>query len=225
MSEQNFNGGGVATQEPPAETPDAPDTGSRRNLVIVGIAVAVALARRRVVPVPLWRRQLDADRSGAAGLAQGTEPGRARRPSRRRPARPRSSITPAASKDTDGRDPFKALLKPEASASASPVATTAPSRVGVDPGEHPGSARPRPRPAATVVATVNLVSIDSKAKTANFNVATTGAPTKYSGIKVGETFATFFKLFDLGTKCAQVQYGDVTDSVCMGTPLVVHAAS
>ena len=42
---------------------------------------------------------------------------------------------------------------------------------------------------------------------------------------MGETFATFFKVFDLGTKCAQVLYGDVTDSVCMGTPLVVHAAS
>ena len=77
----------------------------------------------------------------------------------------------------------------------------------------------------TVVATVNLVSIDSKAKTATFTVATTGDPIKYPGVKVGETFASFFKLFDLGTKCAPVQYGDVTDSVCMGTPLVVRAAS
>ena len=99
-----------ATQEPPAETPDAPDTGSRRNLVIVGIAVAVALL------VAVWflflvgGRQLDADRSGAQASLKADGPGKTtvkKRPARR----PRLSIKPAADKDTEGRDPFKALIK------------------------------------------------------------------------------------------------------------------
>lgn len=222
MSEQNFNGGGVATQEPPAETPDAPDTGSRRNLVIVGIAVAVALL------VAVWFLFLSGGGSStptgavpqASLKANGAGPGKTTVKKKKTTV----VIPPAASKDTDGRDPFKALLKPEASASASPVATTAPSASASTPPSTPAPSASTPA-FGTVVATVSLVSIDSKAKTANFSVATTSAPTKFSGIKVGETFATFFKLFDLGTKCAQVQYGDVTDSVCMGTPLVVHAAS
>lgn len=222
MSEQNFNGGGVATQEPPAETPDAPDTGGRRNLVIVGIAVAVALL------VAVWFLFLSGGGSStptgavpqASLKANGAGPGKTTVKKKKTTV----VIPPAASKDTDGRDPFKALLKPVASASASPVATTAPSASASTPPSNPAPSASTPA-FGTVVATVSLVSIDSKAKTANFSVATTSDPTKFSGIKVGETFATFFKLFDLGTKCAQVQYGDVTDSVCMGTPLVVHAAS
>ena len=143
MSEQNFNGGGVATQEPPAETPDAPDTGSRRNLVIVGIAVAVALL------VAVWFLFLSGGGSStptgavpqASLKANGAGPGKTTVKKKKTTV----VIPPAASKDTDGRDPFKALLKPEASASASPVATTAPSASASTPpstpapvGQHPG---------------------------------------------------------------------------------------
>ena len=222
MSEQNFGGGGVATQEPPAETPDAPDTGSRRNLVIVGIAVAVALL------VAVWFLFLS---GGGSSTPPGAVPQaslKADGPSKTTVKKKTTVVVkPAADKDTEGRDPFKALIKeppPSSAAPAAPAATAAPSPSTSTPASSPSASVPDPA-GATVVATVNLLSIDSKAKTATFNVATTGNPVKYPGIKVGETFATFFKVFDLGTKCAQVQYGDVTDSVCMGTPLVVRAAS
>jgi hypothetical protein len=222
MSEQNFNGGGVATQEPPAETPDAPVTGSRRNLVLVGVAVAVALL------VAVWFLFLS-----GGGSSTPTTPvphaslNAAGKTTVKKTTGKKSTVVikSAAPQDTKGRDPFKPLLKAEAAPSPSaPAASTAPSSSPSAPASSPTATAPAGGN-STVVATVNLVSIDSKAKTATFNVASTGDPTKYSGVKVGQTFATFFKLFDLGTKCAQVQYGDVTDSVCMGTPLVVQAAS
>ena len=226
MSEQNFGGGGVATQEPPAETPDAPDTGSRRNLVIVGIAVAVALL------VAVWFLFLS---GGGSSTPTGAVPQaslKADAPGKttvKKSTKKTVVVKPASSKDAPGRDPFLPLLKePPPStapaAPAAPAASTAPSASTSTPATSPSASVPDPA-GSTVVATVNLVSIDSKAKTATFNVATTGNPVKYAGIKVGGTFASFFKVFDLGTKCAQVQYGDVTDSVCMGTPLVVRAAS
>ena len=191
MSEQNFNGGGVATQEPPAEAPDAPDTGSRRNLVIVGIAVAVALL------VAVWFLFLSGGGSSTptgavpACLGQGW---RSRQDDGQEDDGKKTVVVkPAADKDTTGRDPFKALLKPAASPSASCARRRhRAQRLDVDPeqlcpgGQHPGQSE-------RVVATVNLVSIDSKAKTATFNVATTGNPVKYPGIKVGETFATLLQ--------------------------------
>jgi hypothetical protein len=223
MSEQNFSGGGVATQEPPAESPDTDVTGSRRNLVIVGVAVAVALL------VAVWFLFLS---GGGSSTPTGAVPhaslnaGAAGKTTVKKTTGKKSTVVikSAAPKDQTGRDPFKPLLKPQASPSPSAVTTTA-APTASTPAPSPSATAPVPGN-ATVVATVNLVSIDSKAKTATFNVAgATGDPTKYSSIKVGQTFATFFKLFDLGAKCAQVQYGDVTDAVCMGTPLVVQAAS
>src|SRR3954447_6954989 len=221
MSEQNFSGGGVATEEPPAEARDAPDTGSRRNLVIVGIAVAVALL------VAVWFLFLSgggtATPTGAVPHASAQANGAGKTTVKK--TKKTVVIPPAAAKDTDGRDPFKPLLKLSPSASAvATAAAPAPSASAPASSQAPSASTSTPA-FGTVVATVSLVSIDSKAKTATFSVATDSAPTKFSGIKVGETFATFFKLFDLGSKCAQVQYGDVTDSVCMGAPLVVHAAS
>ena len=213
MSEQNFNGGGVATQEPPAEAPDGPDTGSRRNLVIVGIAVAVALL------VAVWFLFLS---GGGSSTPPGAVPHasvKADGPAKtvKKTTKKTVVIKPAADKDTTGRDPFKALLKPAASPSASaPAVATAPSASTPAPSS---SAPAASTPAiGTVVATVNLVSIDCKAKTATFNVATTGNPVKYPGIKVGETFASFFKVFDLGAKCAQVQFGDVDGLGLHGHP-------
>ena len=221
MSEQNFNGGGIATQEPPAEAPDAPAVGSRRNLIVVGIAVAVALL------VAVWFLFLSGGGSAApsGAVPQASVKASAGHGTTTVKKKKTVVVKPASSKDTTGRDPFKPLItvpaaSPSESAPAQPTSSAAASTPPVTP-----SATAPAGGNATVVATVNLVSIDSKAKTATFNVASTGDPTKYSAVKVGETFATFFKLFDLGTKCAQVQYGDVTDSVCMGTPLVVQAAS
>ncbi len=223
MSEQNFGGGGVATQEPPAETPDAPDTGSRRNLVMVGIAVAVALL------VAVWFLFLS-----GGGSSTPTTPvphaslNAAGKTTVKKATGKKTTVVvkPAAAKDTEGRDPFKPLLKEPVASASTPAAppASAPSASTSTPATSPSA--PAVAPAVgTVVATVDLVSIDSKAKTATFTVATTGNPVKYPGVKVGATFASFFKVFDLGTKCAQVQYGDVTDSVCMGSPLVVRAAS
>jgi hypothetical protein len=227
MSEQNFNGGGIATQEPPAETPDAPVTGSRRNLVIVGIAVAVALL------VAVWFLFLSGGGSStptgavpqASIKANGAGQGKTTT-GKKTTKKTTVAVKPASDKDTHARDPFKPLLKPSAAASASAPAVTpaTPASSPSTPASSPSASVGAPA-TGNVVATVSLVSINSKAKTATFSVASTGNPTKYSGVAVGKTFATFFKLFDLGTKCAQVQYGDITDSVCMGTPLVVSSAS
>src|SRR4051794_3166299 len=220
MSEQNFNGGGLATQEPPAEAAEPPVTGSRRNLVIVAAAVAVALL------VAVYFLFLS---GGGSATPTTPVPHASLKPSSAHKATVKKKKTTVAiksadAKDTKARDPFLPLIKEPPPSSAAPAVAASPSASSSTPASSPSASVPAPV-VGTVVATVNLLSIDSKAHTATFNVATTGDPLKYSGIKVGETFATFFKLFDVGAKCAQVQYGDATDSVCMGTPMVVKAAS
>jgi hypothetical protein len=114
-----------------------------------------------------------------------------------------------------GRDPFKPLIiaptaKPSTSAVSSAPAPT--------PTPTPTLAPSSSAPAGNVLATVTLKSIDTKAHTASFDVS----GTKYNSVAIGDTFASFFKLYDLGSKCAQVQYGDVTNPVCLGAPLQVQ---
>jgi hypothetical protein len=220
MSDQ-IMGGGVATEEPPVEAPD-PVTGSRRNLIVVGVAVAAAVA------VAVWFLFLSgggsATPTGAvpASTAKPNGAGNGATPKASTSAKPVKSAT-----STDkGRNPFTPLLT-EPTAQPSPTApVAAPSPSASTAAASPSASTSASVPAAgNVVATVSLVKVDSKAKTATFNVDASGTTNKFSGVGVGDTFATFFKLYDLGSKCAQLQYGDQTGAACVGTPLVLYSAS
>jgi hypothetical protein len=226
MSDQNFSGGGIATQEPPTEAPDSPVTGSRRNLIVVAVAVVAAIATAAYFlflsgggsPAPVAAvTHASLHPSGASKVTGGTKtPGGS------------TPIQSAAPRDKSARDPFKALL---VEPTAAPSATAA---VGASPTATPSGSTSNPAPSSSsstpgtgtgnVVATVTLKSINAKAKTATFNVDASGVAKNYAGVVVGGTFATFFKLYDLGTKCAQVQYGDQVGSVCLtGGPLVLQS--
>ena len=223
MSDQ-IMGGGVATEEPPTEAPETSVTGSRRNLIVVGVAVAAALA------VAVWFLFLSGGGSSAPSGAvpastanpNGAGTGAAPKASASHSAKPVKSANP-----TDkGRNPFTPLLT-EPTATPTPTAPPAvpassPSASGA--ASTPSSSASTSVPAGSnIVATVSLTKVSGK--TASFSVAASGTTTKYSGIAVGETFATFFKLYDLGSKCAQIQYGDQTGPSCLGAPLVLYSAS
>jgi hypothetical protein len=221
MSDQIFSGGGVATAEPPAEGPEPPPvTGSRRNLVVVAIAVVIALA------VAAWFLFLSGGSSStpAAVVPHATVKANGAGNGKVATVTPSAvAVKPASVRDKKGRDPFQPLLT-DAVSSPSPTPTPSASASASVSAPVP-TPTPTTPVAGNVVATLSLTSIDSKNKTASFTVASTGSPAPFKAVKVGQTFATFFKLYDLGSKCAQVQYGDLTDSVCMGTPLVVQGAS
>ncbi|HTY72461.1 MAG TPA: hypothetical protein VMI11_08560 [Actinomycetes bacterium] len=213
MSDQIFNGGGVATEEPPAEVPEAPVTGSRRNLVVVGVAVAIALA------VAVWFLFLSGGGSGSSG-AVAQSPVHANGAGNGVTASKSAKVVvvkPASSRDKKGRNPFHPLLvEPSSAPSASSAAAAASSA--------PASSVAASSPAVTnTVATVDVVKISSGKAT--FNVTAAGTTKKYAGVAVGQTFATFFKLYDLGSKCAQIQYGDQTGTACVGTPLTLNTQS
>ena len=224
MSDQIMGGGGVATEPPPAEAPEAPVTGSRRNLVVVGVAVVAAIA------VAVWFLFLSGGGSSTPSGAvpastanpNGAGNGAAPKPSASHSTKP---VKSASARD-HGPNPFTPLLR-EPTAAPSPTASAA------VPATSPSSSAAASTPSSSastsvptgsnIVATVSLVKVSGKS--ASFSVVASGSTTKYSGITVGETFATFFKLYDLGSKCAQIQYGDQTGPSCLGAPLVLYSAS
>src|SRR4051794_39300701 len=179
MSDQ-IMGGGVATEEPPTEA-DAPVTGSRRNLIVVGVAVAAAVA------VAVWFLFLS---GGGSSTPTGAVPASTANPNgASKGATPKASTSSAkpvksATSTDKGRNPFTPLLtaptaepSPTAAVPASPPPA---STAGAPPPPSPPA--PASAPAGSnVVATVSLVKIDSSGKTATFNVAASGSTNKFSG--------------------------------------------
>jgi len=223
MSDQIMGGGGVATEEPPGEAPEAPVTGSRRNLVVVGVAVVAAVA------VAVWFLFLSGGGSStptgavpqSSANANGAGNGTTTKPA---PSKAAANPVKSAAPTHKGRNPFAPLLT---------VPTATPSPTAAVPASSPSASTSVPPPSpstsssvpagSNIVATVSLVKVSGK--TATFNVAASGSTKKYAGVAVGDTFATFFKLYDLGSKCAQIQYGDQTGPSCVGSPLVLYSAS
>jgi hypothetical protein len=218
---QTFNPGGVPPEEPSVAAADAPATGSRRNLVVIAVAVVAALGvgayfllfaggggastPNAVVPHASLKTTSAPHASSSAHSTKGA-----------------TVVKPASDKDKRGRDPFQPLLF-EASATPTPTPSVAatPTTSASASTPLPSVAPSVPAAGGNVVATVALKSI--KANKGSFTVDAAGVTKKYPSVAVGDTFGTFFKLYDLGSKCAQVQYGDQTGSACLGGTLILYS--
>lgn len=72
-------------------------------------------------------------------------------------------------------------------------------------------------PTPTGLARVTLVSIASDGSSANFTVD----GTNYSNVKVGDTFASYFKLISISTGSVVILYGDSQYTLYLGETLTL----